>query len=144
MSKQMVYTPKFNIASEKWWWEDSLPIGKVTFQERTVKLREGILPKFNSKFASEKWTAFEPKNHLSNWNPENHLNQTFMSLGILKRKGSFFNHQISGAFAASFRVVANDSQQKSWKKIWKKGSLTHQAIWWYHTASNQNVEKTNY
>ena len=56
--------PKFNIASEKWWLEDYFPIGKATFQERTVKLREGILPKFNSEFASEKWTAFEPKNHL--------------------------------------------------------------------------------
>ena len=81
--------PKFNIASEKWWLEDSFSIGKVTFQERTVKLREGILSKFNSRFASEKWTAFEPKNHLSNWNPENHLNQTFMSLGILKGKDRF-------------------------------------------------------
>ena len=33
--------PKFNIASEKWWLEDYFPIGKVTFQGRTVKLRSG-------------------------------------------------------------------------------------------------------
>ena len=33
--------PKFNIAPEKWWLEDYFPIGKVTFQGRTVKLREG-------------------------------------------------------------------------------------------------------
>ena len=32
---------KFNIAPEKWWLEDYFPIGKVTFQVRTVKLREG-------------------------------------------------------------------------------------------------------
>ena len=32
--------PKFNIAPEKWWLEDYFPIGKVTFQGRTVKLRE--------------------------------------------------------------------------------------------------------
>ena len=40
---QKRHTPqKFNIAPEKWWLEDYLPIGKVTFQGRTVKLREGI------------------------------------------------------------------------------------------------------
>ena len=33
---------KFNIAPEKWWLEDYFPIGKVTFQGRAVKLREGI------------------------------------------------------------------------------------------------------
>ena len=31
----------FNIAPEKWWLEDYFPIGKVTFQGRAVKLREG-------------------------------------------------------------------------------------------------------
>ena len=34
--------PKFNIAPEKSWFEDYFPIGKVTFQGRAVKLREGI------------------------------------------------------------------------------------------------------
>ena len=35
--------PKFNIAPEKRWLEDDyFPIGKVTFQGRTVRLREGI------------------------------------------------------------------------------------------------------
>ena len=29
---------KFNIAPEKWWLENYFPIGKVTFQGRTVKL----------------------------------------------------------------------------------------------------------
>ena len=33
--------PRFNIAPEKWWLEDYFPIGKVTFQRRAVKLREG-------------------------------------------------------------------------------------------------------
>ena len=27
-----VYPQKFNIAPEKWWFEDYFPIGKVTFQ----------------------------------------------------------------------------------------------------------------
>ena len=41
--KERKFTPwKFNIAPEKWWLEDYFPIGKVTFQGRTVKLREGI------------------------------------------------------------------------------------------------------
>ena len=36
------YTPwKLNIAPEKSWLEVYFPIGKVTFQGRTVKLREG-------------------------------------------------------------------------------------------------------
>ncbi len=34
--------PKINIAPEKRWLEDYFPIDKVTFQGRTVKLREGI------------------------------------------------------------------------------------------------------
>ncbi len=34
--------PKFKKAPEKWWLEDYFPIGKGTFQGRTVKLREGI------------------------------------------------------------------------------------------------------
>ena len=38
----LLYTPpKFNIAHEKLWLEDYFPIGKVTFEGRTVKLREG-------------------------------------------------------------------------------------------------------
>ena len=32
---------KLNIAPEKWWLADYFPIGKVTFQGRTVKLGEG-------------------------------------------------------------------------------------------------------
>ena len=32
MANYYSYTPKFNIASEKWWLEDYFPIGKVTFQ----------------------------------------------------------------------------------------------------------------
>ena len=32
-------------APEKWWLEDYLPIGKVTFQGQTLKLREGNLPR---------------------------------------------------------------------------------------------------
>ena len=40
--------PKFNIAPEKWWLEDYFPVGKVTFQGRAVKLREGSSP--NSVF----------------------------------------------------------------------------------------------
>ena len=37
--------PKFNseFTPEKWWLEDYFPIGKVTFQERTVKLLGGYL-----------------------------------------------------------------------------------------------------
>ena len=37
--------PKFNIAPKNGWLEYYFPIGKVTFQGRTVKLREGK-PKF--------------------------------------------------------------------------------------------------
>ncbi len=33
--------PKFNIAPKKCWLEDYIPVGKVTFQGRAVKLREG-------------------------------------------------------------------------------------------------------
>ncbi len=39
-----ITAPKFNIASEKLWLEDYFPIWKVTFQGRTVKLREGMKP----------------------------------------------------------------------------------------------------
>ncbi len=39
---QLDTPPKFNIDPEKWWLEDYFPIGKVTLQGRTVKLREGI------------------------------------------------------------------------------------------------------
>ena len=39
----MKYPPKFNIAPEKWWLEDYLPIGKATFQGRTVTLWESSL-----------------------------------------------------------------------------------------------------
>ena len=41
---QKITLPKFNIAPEKWWLEDYFPIGKVTFQGRIVKLREGSVP----------------------------------------------------------------------------------------------------
>ena len=34
------------MAPEKWWLEDYFPIGKVTFQGRTVKLREGTWMRF--------------------------------------------------------------------------------------------------
>ena len=41
---ELGYTPpKFNIDPEKSWLEDNFPIGKVTFQERTVKLRGCII-----------------------------------------------------------------------------------------------------
>ena len=49
---KFIYTaPKFNIDPEKWWLEDYFPIGKVTFQGRTVKLRGGILNCFFSSTA---------------------------------------------------------------------------------------------
>ena len=41
LSQIIATPPKFNIAPEKWWLEDYFPIGKVTFQRRTVKLWEG-------------------------------------------------------------------------------------------------------
>ena len=42
ISRLAMVTPrKFNIAAEKWCLEDYFPTGKVTFQGRAVKLREG-------------------------------------------------------------------------------------------------------
>ena len=37
------YTPKFNIAPEKWWLEDCFSFGMVNFQGRTVKLPPSII-----------------------------------------------------------------------------------------------------
>ena len=53
------------MAPEKWWLEDYFPIGKVTFQGRTVKLREGkgfekelTSCDFAAKSLTFSWTMF--------------------------------------------------------------------------------------
>ena len=46
---------------EKWWLEDYFLIGKVTFQGRAVKLREGIIPKHQQTAATSTATRIPPK-----------------------------------------------------------------------------------
>ena len=59
--------PKFNITPEKWWLEDD-PIGNVTFQGRTVELREGT-EKRTSQASPENpaqhWVKAMPNRHWS-------------------------------------------------------------------------------
>ena len=61
---------KFNIAPEKWWLEDYFPIGKVTFQGRAVKLREGTI--FGT-FSKHQTTGKSKKTH-DHWSTSSHQN----------------------------------------------------------------------